>query len=102
MKRKFPEPHAGSQNAEFAKIGKRLTQLTNVLPSGVDSLAPWLNDCRTDHFANVEFTCEVTSESVTLLLIHAVLEERAENFRAHFAPIVVTRRVVQSVQLRPL
>src|SRR5439155_24433004 len=86
------------EHAKLPKIGKRFTQFTDVLSRGVDALAPRPNNCRPDHFANVELARKMRAERVAFIAshlfallvaagVHAILEQRAENLWAYMRPI---------------
>ena len=92
--KKISRTARGVEHAERAKIDKRLAQFPDVLARGIDPLAPLPDDCWTDDFANVELAREVCAVRVALITaaflasVHAVLKQRAENFRPHLAPIL--------------
>src|SRR5439155_683681 len=86
------------EHAKLPKIGKRFTQFTDVLSRGVDALAPRPNNCRPDHFANVELARKMRAERVAFIAsdlfallvaagVHAILEQRAENLWTYMRPI---------------
>src|SRR5207247_9943603 len=60
-------------------------------PRRSDALAPRPNECRPDDFANIELAREMRAERMPLFLVHAVLEERSEDFRTHVRPIFRSR-----------
>src|SRR5207248_3369486 len=90
------------EHAKSAKIGKCFAQFADVFACGIDALTPRPDDCRSDHFANVELAREMRTECMTLFLVHTVLKQRPEYFRTHFAPVVESSGFMQAIRLRPL
>ena len=77
---------------------KCLAQFADVFAGRINALAPRLDDCRPDHFANVELAREMRAERVAFVAsdlfallvaagVHAILEQRAENLWTYMRPI---------------
>src|SRR5437773_7369129 len=101
MKRKFPEPHAGSRTRNARRSTSALrNSRTFCWPH--QCARPWLDDCRADDFADIELAREMRAECVAFVAshlfallvtagVHAILEQRAEDFRTHVGPIFRSR-----------